>query len=341
MLKLVRQGTRAIVASTESDKKMAQWIMDNLPSIQHDLYECYDMAGPYQTVLHISSSHNMADSMHSFLIDRSADEVMEIMINEITSKTLPEDIKVRLLPRFLNFRITGDPESVIDQICNDFSGRRGKLEDLVQDTSDKGTAVLFTEKPLNRALTMEDIFEDILYINMSPHILYEQLQWRALSYFNSALEDREWNLVEIRIYDTYNRYQLHSKRLRLFLEAFEMGISVGEGWGKDYAHVLMPLQVYTMRILTFYKPAALKRALMGLEYSGEGNRFVDFDLYSKKRKIGWTTLSDDRKLDRKIYSLEFRKEIMENIPDIYRKDILEIEKEIVKLGEKGKIKNKA
>jgi hypothetical protein len=341
MLKLVRQGTRAMVASTESDENMAQWIMDELPSIQHDLYECYDLAGPYQTVLHISSSHEMADSNYSFIINRSAEEVMEILINGITSKALSEDINIRLLPRFLFFRITGNPESVIDQIFNDFSGRRGKLEDLIQDTSDKGTAVLFTEKPLNRALCMQDIFEDILYINMSPHILYEQLQWRALSYFNSALEDREWNLVEIRIYDTYNRYQLHSKRLRLFLEAFEMGITVGEGWGKDYAHVLMPLQVFTMRILTFYKPVALKRALMGLEYSGEGNRFVDFDLYSNKRKIGWTTLSDDRNLDRKAYSLEFREEVMRNMPDIYKKDISEIEKEIVKLGEKGKIENKA
>jgi CII-binding regulator of phage lambda lysogenization HflD len=46
-------------------------------------------------------------------------------------------------------------------------------------------------------------------------------------------------------------------------------------------------------------------------------------------------------LDRKAYSLEFREEVMRNMPDIYKKDISEIEKEIVKLGEKGKIENKA
>ena len=135
--------------------------------------------------------------------------------------------------------------------------------------------------------------------------------------------------MEIRIYDSHGHYRFHLERLKLVLEALEVGIAIGEGWGKDYAHILMPVQVYTLRILTFYDLSVIKKALMGLEYHEEGERFVDFDLYHNKRKINWTFTVLDRELDRKGHSRLFRSELMQALTATQIGEIEKIEKEIM------------
>jgi len=337
MLRLVRRGTRSILISTGEIEVTAEWLMQNFSFREYGLTESFNKAEPYQTVVHLSPTARMGDIQRSILIESTHDEIIGSMIN---SKALPEDTHVTILPMEIIFRVTGDSDRIIQQICSDFHGTMGNVIDLHEKMSSKGVAVMFTEKPLNRSLSTQDLFPEMVYIDMPPELLYRHLQWRAMSYFNNALEGKDWNLVEIRIFDSYSRYQLHCRRLRLFLEASEMGITIGEGWGKDYAHVLMPLKVYTMKILTFYEPYVLKKALMGLEYSEQGNRFADFDLYMNKSKIGWTELSGDKKLDRSDRSLEFRKEVMGNLPDLHRHEILEIEKQIIQSGEKGNIEDK-
>ncbi len=337
MLRLVRRGTRSILISTGKINEIAEWLMQNFSFREYGLTESFDKAEPYQTVVHLSPTGSMKNIQRSLLMESTHDEIMGSMINQ---RGLPEDTQITILPLEIIFRVTGDSDRIIRQICTDFNGTMGNIKNLHEKMSSKGIAVMFTEKPLNRSLSTEDLFPEMVYIDMPPEILYRHLQWRAMSYFNNALEGKEWNLVEIRIFDSYSRYQLHCRRLRLFLEASEMGITIGEGWGKDYAHVLMPLKVYTMKILTFYEPNVLKKALMGLEYSEQGDRFADFDLYMNKRKIGWTELTGDKKLDRSDRSLEFRKEVMNNLPDIYRNEILKIENEIIQSGKKGKIEDK-
>ncbi len=329
MLFLLRQGARSLILRTSKIDSTAEWLKKNFSLMEYGLMESLNRSEPDQTVVLLSTTWKTEDSRYSFVLERSPEEMMQVMFNCHTD--LPEDITVRLLPRSIHFRVTGNPEPIIEQIGNDFNGVRGKLDELLYDTSDKGIAVLFTDKPLNRNLYLEDHFKDILYINMPPHLLLRHLQWRAVSYFNEGLNEKEWNLVEIRIYDSYSRYMLHCRRLRLFLEACEMGLTIGEGWGKDYAHILMPLRVYTMKILTFYPPKVLKRALMGLEYSEEGERFVDFDLYFNRRKIGWTELTADRKKNREGNSMDFRKSVMDNLTDLQKQEILSIEKDILKL----------
>ncbi len=328
MLSLLRQGARSLIIRTGKIDLTAEWLKTNLPLTEYQLKESINRAEPDQTVVILSSTWKVEDSYSSFVVDRYAEEMIQILFNY--HPDLPVDISLRLLPRFIHFRVTGNPEPIIEQIEKDFNGVRGKLDELLYDTSDKGIAVLFTDKPLNRNLYLEHHFKDILYINMPAHLLLRHLQWRAVSYFNEGLDEKEWNLVEIRIYDTYSRYLLHCRRLRLFLEACEMGLTIGEGWGRDYAHILMPLRVYTMKILTFYPPKVLKRALMGLEYSEEGERFVDLDLYFNRRKIGWTELTVDRNKNREENSMDFRKSVMDNLTDLHKQEIRSIEKDILK-----------
>lgn len=325
MLSLTRQGARVLVIAAGDTDSVSKCISLSLPATEYSVREGIDRAEPDQTVVLLSSTSDVEEFSSSLVVEALPEEVIQWIFN---SGVLPGDAKIRLLPRVIHFRVTGKPEYVLEQICRDFNGKRGKLGELINDTSDRGIAVLFTDKPLNRNLRMEDHFKDILYIDMPEQLLFRELQWRAVSYFNEGLEGKEWNLVEIRIYDAYSSYPLHCKRLRLFLEACEMGLTIGEGWGKDYAHILMPLSVYTMKILTFYQPYVLKKALMGLEYTNDGRRFVDFDLYSKKKKISWTELSSADRKDRKGRAMEFRAETMAELTDFYKHEILAMEKDI-------------
>jgi hypothetical protein len=67
---------------------------------------------------------------------------------------------------------------------------------------------------------------------------------------------------------------------------------------------------------------------MGLEYTEEGRRFVDFDLYSNKKKVSWTELTEGEKKDRKWWAMKFRRETMAELTDFYKNDIIEVERKI-------------
>ncbi len=110
--------------------------------------------------------------------------------------------------------------------------------------------------------------------------------------FQRRLENRQWNELEIRIYDSWGRYLDHYERLRAVLESLEAGMILGEGWGKDYAHILMAVKIYRLRLFTFLPAQTIKEILMGLEYGADGSRLVDFDLFSGKEKI---SLGRDRR----------------------------------------------
>lgn len=338
LLSLVRQSGRIIVLKTRHGEQTAEWVRNRLAAWEYGLREALNEGKPDQTIVIISSTGKVEDLSSSFVVDKAADELLELLFR---NNDLPADLELKLLPRSIHFRITGEARSIIDQIERDFHGTRTNVRDFLFDTSEKGVAVLFSEKPLNQNITIEDLFPDMLYIRMPFQSLFHHLQWRAMTYFNEGLKGREWNLVEIRIYDSYGRYHLHCERLRLFLEACEMGLTIGEGWGKDYAHILMPLQVYTMKILTFYDLHVLKKALMALEYTEEGDRFVDFDLYSQKKKVGWTELSEDKNRNRQQHAMKFRTDVMATLSDPLKKEIHDLEKEIQQAASSRNIPGKA
>ncbi|NLD96250.1 MAG: hypothetical protein GX635_03950, partial [Synergistaceae bacterium] len=57
-------------------------------------------------------------------------------------------------------------------------------------------------------------------------------------------------------------------------------------------HILMPVQIYRLRLFTFLSTLLVKELLMGLEYAENGDRLADFDLYSGRDKISWGSLKD-------------------------------------------------
>ena len=139
--------------------------------------------------------------------------------------------------------------------------------------------------------------------------------------------------MEIRIYDIFGAYNLQYDRMMEVFDDLDIGLVLGESWSKDYPKALLSVQVYRVRFLTFKEPFELKRILFGLEYSADGTRIVDYDVYFKNRKVGWLDHLNrkERKIaDRDKEAALARRELLEILSEDTISDIKKLEKEIIK-----------
>jgi hypothetical protein len=262
---------------------MKSLISSKFRCTEHTLEGAFDSAGEGQSVVLFRRGTKGKDRIF-LMVEAAADEILAFFLNsgDCLVKT------VRIMPRLLFFRVFGEKERVIGQIASDYSGERGRLRSVLRVPKKGSIAVCFTTKPLNRPLSLADMMDDVLHVQgVSFEKLLNSLRSRALWYFSEGLDNRQWNELEIRIYDSWGRYLDHYERLRIVLESLEAGMILGEGWGKDYAHILMAVKIYRLRLFTFLPASVIKEILMGLEYAADGSRLVDFDLFSGKEKIAW------------------------------------------------------
>ncbi|MPL95957.1 hypothetical protein SDC9_42131 [bioreactor metagenome] len=283
MLSIVRGGPRLLLLSGNEDA-MKSLVSSRFTCTEHTLEGAFDSAGEGQSVL-LFRGGQWGSGRRFLMAAAAADEILALFLN---SGAEARPVSVRIMPRLLFFRVFGEKERVIGQIARDYSAERGRLRSVLRVSKKGSIAVCFTAKPLNRPLSLADMMDEVLHVEgVSFETLLNSLRSRALWYFSEGLENRQWNELEIRIYDSWGRYLDHYERLRIVLESLEAGMILGEGWGKDFAHILMAVKIYRLRLFTFLPPSTIKEILIGLEYGADGSRLVDFDLYSGKEKISW------------------------------------------------------
>jgi hypothetical protein len=109
------------------------------------------------------------------------------------------------------------------------------------------------------------------------------------------------------------------------LSKLEIGMVLGESWTKDFAVILYFVLTYQVRLFTFFTPQEVKKILMALEYSFDGKRLVDFDLYYKNKKVYWHEVnkSKERKKDKLEEAKIYRQSLYEKLSS---EDIKTLEK---------------
>ena len=113
------------------------------------------------------------------------------------------------------------------------------------------------------------------------------------------------------------------------LKHLEAGIILGESWTKDHAFALFSITAYQVRLFTFLEPLEIKKILFAFEYSSQGERLVDYDLFNKSKKINWSEiLNDNKRYERKDLAFKFRTEIMEELSETAKNNYFELEAEI-------------
>lgn len=317
---MVITGDEAVIASL---------VYSSFPCTGRTLEETVGRAGEGQSVIVFRGGGK--GIRRYIMAETASDEILALLLNR-GGEYLPKT--VRLMPRLIFFRVFGEKERVINQIEKDFKAEKKRLKSILGPADKDSIAVCFTTRPLNRPLAVSDILDEVLHVRgYTFEKLLSSLRGRALWYFSEGLEDRRWNELEIRIYDSWGDYSGHCERLRTVLDSLDAGMILGEGWGKDYAHILMAVRIYRLNFYTFLPPAEIKELLMGLEYDGTGERFADFDLYMGKEKISWgrTVPKSGGRHDRAVLGKIFRDKLFSRL---HRDDIALLEEMEVQIRER-------
>ena len=263
------------------------------------------------------------------LPETSPEQVLALLVNEGKKAEVRQ---VRLLPRIILMRVPGNLPKVFDQIREDFSGTPVPLDRIASHRSElRGVGVCFTPSRLNRNISPEEFHSQALDIPVPYNTLYQQLRARAFEYVNQGMEKRDWYEVNIMIYDKYERYLLQYKRVMTVLVDLGVGLVLGEAWEKDYGRLLLPLQVYRIRLFTFLPPEEIKEILIGLEYAEDGSRLCDLDIrLGKKKGMSWTDSKGKNSGNREEFGRICREKLLRQIDSRRGEQLLQLERELLR-----------
>lgn len=324
MLSLICPGPRGMTIAGEADCIMEK-LRGGFEIEERDIRTVRDRTTEEKTLLFISNRRR-PKRVRFFVTPATPEGILAEAISSGWSGCMHS---VKIHPRNIIVRLYGNPLPVISQMEEELPSSRDGLQKLLWRSSDRGVAVCFTQKPLNRALSVKDVFEEILLVDLPFDDLHARLEARALDLFNESIGRRDWTEMEIRIYDAYENYTPHIERLRTVLRSLQIGLNLGEGWGKDHARILMPIQVYRVRVLTFVEPENLKEVLVGLEYTEKGERFVDMDLFVKGKKFSWADLKEEAPRGREGLGGKFRADLYAQLTEGEKEHIGRLEQEIL------------
>lgn len=334
MVSLVRNGSRSIYITTRNKDSLISFLEDNLNAKEMDIQVIQDRSREYQTLVFISDllseEEDPVKRITSLLIPVEPINVLSAII------TYPQTDKIveTLSPgaNFIIMRATGNLYNVIKAVQKDMGGDLITYNDYIGSDNSDYTIIGVTEKPLSKGIIASDFNKNFLILKGEYGKIKGDLRMQALHYLNIGLGNKDWNEIEIRIYDIYGAYKLHYDRMIEVFDDLDIGLVLGESWSKDYPKALLSVEIYRVRFFTFKEPVELKRILIGLEHLEDGTRIVDYDAYYKGKKIGWVDHLDrkQRKTATRIdQGLLARNELLEVLSRDTIKELEEIEKDIV------------
>lgn len=333
MLSMIRSGPKMLLIGTPEPEVLSRYLSDLYPGIRGTFTEVFDGAREEHSIV-ILTQGNLGEAVPMSTVQEAFSLAvdMESLLCAILSDGMNVHIRqIRMATRMILLRSMGDLEKSLNSLETDFSGERGSVLDLMNRHSNEGAVVAFTQKPLHRVCGLEDIFPNALYVQGSFGTLFKELRSHGLKYLNAGIDNKDWVELEIRIYDRLSAYELHYKRLLQMIEALELGMILGEGWGKDHPRFMMTVDVYRVRLMTFLDPEEIKRYLVGLEYLEDGMRMADQDVYLDRKKLYWNVVAKGHAASREALGKLYRSKILTKLTPEEATEFLAVEAEIRRL----------
>lgn len=254
-------------------------------------------------------------------------ETMTNMIFELYNRR--DEMGIEKMRRSIDrviMRVTGNHDAFIEAVKEDVNGEVIQLDQFYEQYF-QGTFINFTEEGLDEPVEYTKLLNPVIRTDMERYDTLELLENNRLKYVNASIENKDWTALNIKIYDSFEQFELHYKRMVDVLAAMDAGLVLGESWGKDSAVMFLSVGVYSVRLFTYLDPSEIKKILLGLEYKDDGTRVVDYDLFLKKKKIHWNDVRVDS-LYRDELGLHYRKELMDKLSEEDKQALLDIEKDI-------------
>lgn len=309
---LFRMGPRYLFIRSENIDDITTFLETELNGKVTDFKLGMENASEYSTICFITGIDHektfIEDAKKIVLIHDGSSIILSTILNNRVCHLLH---RVDFGPTSILMRIPSDEHKLINRFKTIFDGKEVDWSEGIGLGEKDDTIIAFTNKELLHSVS--ELMETKLLISQPARTVKDRLRLEGFRLITQSLDDSQWYELRINIYDSYGKYEEHYNRLIFILSKLEMGMILGESWTKDYAVMLYSVLVYQVRLFTFFKPQDIKKILIALEYTFDGKRLIDFDLYYKNKKVHWThVISNKEKKDKKDKT-EIAKEFRENL----------------------------
>lgn len=312
---LFRMGPRYLFIRTNDTDEVTRFLEEKLSGEVTDFWKGFEKATDDSTLCFITDANyektNVEDAKEIVLVNNASTVILSSIINSNVSHLLN---RVDLGPASVVMRVAGNENKLIDKVKERLSGEEVDLIEGINLGDKDDTIIAFTNKVIHGPVDPADFLERKLLIPKPIREVQGILRLEALRLITQCLSDSQWYELRINIYDSNGKYEQNYDRLMYVLSKLEIGMNLGESWTKDFALSLFSVLTYQVRLFTFTPPHEVKKILIALEYTMDGNRLVDFDLYYKNKKIQWREV--DKTKERKTKAekaVEYRKSLYEKL----------------------------
>lgn len=295
MLNLVAPGPKVVVAKTEQPQELKQYLQDHFQAVS---MERLGLGKDTQAVKSIVCVVNDSSAEAGETLYFGMEQNMEyVLCNLMEDRVKSLIASIRALPQVVVFNSLGEHAPVVDKIQTEFQCERTSAKELIARENNEGVilAFLMQENETGRAF-----YQDMLFIQQPLADLVSYLRIHAPRYLAKAFAPNDWHMVDLRIFDRYEVYDLQYKRLVKAIQALNLGYIVTETWNREVSTFSEAVGTYHIRLLTFLEPIELKKMLMGLEYSASNHRLVDLDVIWHNKKISWRNLLDNKEIRKQL-----------------------------------------
>jgi hypothetical protein len=341
MINLFRSGPRMVILETPiiddclnnmtkkfSCMKIEKNTMEH--SFENTINDLFSLADDKMSIVILTDT--MKDNLELFdikvvlLVVEKLENFLCSLINDMSEYNITN---TRIGPRILVVKAIGDIDKVINLANKEMPSTFTEPDKMYKAYND-GTLIAFTDKNFTTPVSLNEVYGKCLHTNLPYNEILKNLRSRNLKYLNVGIGNQDWYEITVKIYDSCGHFDLHYDRLVYALEALELGIILGESWGRDAATVFRSVGVYTVRLFTYKEPKYIKTILVGLEYLSEEVRLVDYDLFYKKRKIHWDDVRTREVKRKTALGVYYRSELLKMLSEENIATLSNMEDEILK-----------
>lgn len=327
---LFRMGPRYLFLRTENINEVTDFLVKNLKGEVVDFQQGMERSSEHSSIWFITDINHektyVEDAKKIVLINDGSSSILSSIINSHACGLIH---KIDIGPSSIVVRIPGNERRIIEKFKEIFDGREVDWMDGIGIGEKDDTIIAFTNKAILGPVA--DLMETKLLIPQHARYVQDKIRLEGLRLITQSLNDSQWYELRINIYDSYGKYEEHYNRLMFVLSKLEIGMVLGESWTKDFAVLLYSVLTYQIRLFTFFTPSEVKKILMALEYSTDGKRLVDFDLYYKNKKVYWHDVnkSKDRKKEKPEEANLYRQGLYEKLKPEDIKTLESMEKSLI------------
>ena len=294
MLRLVSTGPRIIAVRTKEQEKIAAYFLEQFDCVVMEHMGMGIDPDKTRCIICVVDENGTAATAKYLGVYQP----VEFILCQLMAAPVREDIAaVRALPPVVIFNGMGNVEAVMEKMLKEFPCEASGLDALLHRENNEGVLLVFLREDVSGQRKFHD---KLLFVQEDYASLLKYLTIHAPRYLAKAFAPDAWHMVDIRMFDRYEAYEVQYKRLLEAIDILDLGYIVTETWDREVTAFADPLGTYRIRLMTFMKPIELKKLLVGLEYSQGGTRIVDLDLFWHGKKISWKDLLDDKETRKKI-----------------------------------------